>query len=107
MAPLAHTLMLAATTSDPWADEFLGFDANQRFVTVLVIIGCVTGAIITLVCVLLAAITSMHRQRHEANLKREMLDRGMSAEEVAKVVEASAPNDSTQQLSAIFGRKRC
>jgi hypothetical protein len=36
---------------------------------------------------------SIHRRRAEMDLKREMIERGMSADEIAKVIESSAPKD--------------
>jgi len=93
-------------TYDKWADSFWGFDQNQRFVVVLVIIGCITGIVITLTCVLLAAISTMHRTKHEAELKRELLDRGLSADDLEKIIGATAPDSMTKQLNAVFGRKR-
>jgi hypothetical protein len=91
---------------DPWADFLFGFDNEQRFALIIVALGCVTGVIITLACIASASITKAHQRRIETELKREMLDRGMSAEEVAQVVEASVPDDMTKHISAIFGRKR-
>jgi hypothetical protein len=76
---------------DPWADEFLGLDQEQRFVVMLVVAGCLTGLIITLAGILHSALDAAHRRRTEANLKREMLDRGMSVDEIVKVIEAAAP----------------
>jgi hypothetical protein len=82
---------LLAITSDPWAHEFFGLDANQRFVLILTLIGCVTGVLISLAGIIVSVINSTHRRRVEADLKREMLDRGMSADEVVKVIESAAP----------------
>jgi hypothetical protein len=76
---------------DPWADEFFGLDQNQRFVLILTLAGCITGLIISLAGILYAALDAAHRRRTEANLKREMLDRGMSVDEIVKVIEAVAP----------------
>jgi hypothetical protein len=85
-----------AVTSDPWADEFFGLDANQRFVLILTLIGCVTGMVIALAGIVVSVVNSTHRRRVEADLKREMLDRGMSADEVVKVIESvSPPEDAT------------
>jgi hypothetical protein len=86
---LAQTL--AAAEGDYWADEFFGLGPEQRFVVILTILGCVTGIIISLVSILSYALGAVHRRRTEANLKREMLDRGMSVDEIVKLIEAAAP----------------
>jgi hypothetical protein len=90
---LTHLVTLAANSaaSDPWAETFFGLDPNQRFVALLTLIGCVTGVIISVAGILYSALDGAHRRRTEANLKREMLDRGMSVEEVVKVIEAASP----------------
>lgn len=91
---------------DPWTDAFFGLDANERFPLLIVAIGCVTGVIITLACIISSAISNAHQRRLEIELKREMLDRGMSADEVAKVIEASIPDEATKQINAMFGRRK-
>ena len=68
-----------------------GLDDGQRFVVVLTAIGCGTGLLIALGSIIVSAITTVQRRTTEAQLKREMLDRGMSAEEIARIIEASAP----------------
>ena len=41
------------------------------------------------------------------DLKREMIDRGMSADEISKVVESTTPpEDATQRLIASWARKK-
>ena len=89
MNAILDALVLAA--SDPWADEFFGMDQNQRFVVILTVLGCATGLIIALAAIIYSALDAAHRRRTEANLKREMLDRGMSVDEIVKVIEAAAP----------------
>jgi hypothetical protein len=97
---------MSESLPDPWAESFLGFGSEQRFVVIIVALGCATGLIITLVCVISSAISSAHQRRLEIELKREMLDRGMSADEVAKVIETTVPDQTTNYLNALFGRKK-
>jgi hypothetical protein len=59
-----------------------------------------TVIVITLWCVAWTFGHSMHRHRLEAELKRDMLDRGMSADEVAKVIEATAPQGVAERWVA-------
>lgn len=100
------------TLSDPpvvdrWADTFYGLGANERFVLLLVVIGCATGLLITLASLIYCAIDAAHRRRTEANLKREMLDRGMTVDEVVKVIEAAAPpEDVAGRWIACWSRGR-
>jgi len=81
--------LLAAARSDAWSDALFGLDENQRFVVVLTALGCVTGVIITIISIAYCWIDGANKRRIEMELKREMLDRGMSAEEIAKVIQAT------------------
>lgn len=71
------------------AAEFLsGFDPNQKFVLTIV---AISGAILILLIlggVWLGVWRSTKEKQIEADLKRDMLDRGMSAEEIQQVIEA-------------------
>jgi hypothetical protein len=101
--------LLAVATHDAWRDSFLGLDENQRFVVVLTALGCVTGVIITIVSIAYCWMDGVSKRRAEMDLKREMLDRGMSADEIAKVIEATPPSDAAQQWAAFMGPwgRRC
>jgi len=54
-------------------------------VLVMVIIGAVTA-----IAIISGVIYAIHKNRLEHALKRELLDRGMSADEIATVVRAKA-----------------
>jgi hypothetical protein len=97
---------VSESVPDPWADSFFGLNANERFPLLIIAIGCGTGVIIVLAAIISSAITSAHQRRLEIELKREMLDRGMSADEVAKVIEAAIPDEATKRINAFFGRKK-
>jgi len=94
-----------AQTSDRWADMFFGLDQEQRFVLMIITIGCVTAVICTVVGCTAGTISSVHRRRLEQELKQELLDRNMTADEVARVVESSAPSDFLDRLAAKCVRK--
>lgn len=88
------------------SDTFSGMQADHRFVLVVVAIGCATGVICTIVSFVSHTVNSIHRRRIEAEMKREMIDRGMSADEIAKIIEATAPpEDGTQRWIASWARK--
>ena len=70
---------------------FDGIEPEKRFVIILAVIGCVTGIIITTVVTISSAVSAMARNRGDAELKRDMLDRGLSAEEIEKIIRAASP----------------
>lgn len=74
--------------------DFFGFDDEKAFVIVLTALGCGTAVVISLAGIVYSCIDSMHRRRNEADLKRDMLDRGMSADEISKVIEAASPPEN-------------
>jgi hypothetical protein len=82
--------MLLAQTTNSAADSFFGLDPQFRFVLMIVSIVFGSLLIISIVGIVSAVARSIHHRRLEIELKRELIDRGMSADEVARVVEASA-----------------
>ena len=97
----------AAYESDVWKDNFFGLEQSQRFVVILVAIGCFTGIIITLGGIIAGVSNSLHRRRSEFDLKRDMLDRGMSADEIAQVIEsATPPEDGFGRWLAARGKQK-
>lgn len=105
---LLSLLAQAAATPPPdaWSDHFFGLDQEQRFVILIIAIGCTT----TVICVVVGCITGMYnaiyRRRSEADLKRDMLDRGMSADDITKVIEAVPLEDGLQRWIASWGAKK-
>lgn len=87
-------------TADAWRQVMFGLEADQRFVILLVAIGCITAVIVTAAAIFAGVSTSIHRRTKEAELKREMLDRGMSAEEIAQVIEATPPTDFLERWAS-------
>jgi hypothetical protein len=103
MVPFNSMTLLAA---DYWTEQFFGFDAEQRFVVVLVAIGCALVLTISLAGILAGVATTIHKRRSEVGLKRDMLDRGMSADDIAKVIEsARGPEDALGRLAANWCKK--
>ena len=80
--------LLPLAQTDEWANSFLGLDSDERFVILLVALGCSTGLLITLGCVFAGVWNSVKLKQIESELKQDMLDRGMSADEIEKVIEA-------------------
>lgn len=83
--------MPEVVTSHTWTDFFAGIDSEQRWLLLVIAIGCSVGLILGLVGILSSVFGSIQRHRAEVALKREMIERGMSAEEIAKVIEANSP----------------
>ena len=96
-------LLLAET--DFWKDHFFGLDADERFVVILVVVSCVTAIIITLFCVALGVWNSVKNKQIEADLKQDMLDRGLSAEEIEQVIEAR-PKEGVDRWVDMWTKKK-
>jgi hypothetical protein len=69
-----------------WNDLAIG---EEQFVIVLTVIGCSTGLLIVLSSVFAGVWSSVKHKQLEIELKQDMLDRGMSAEEIEQVIEAT------------------
>ena len=106
MLPLSSCYVFWPRRPDRWADVFFGLDESKRFVLMIVAIGCLTGVICTIVGCVSGAVTSLHRRQSETELKRELLDRGMTADEVAKVVESSQPVDFLDRWAASCRKRK-
>jgi hypothetical protein len=98
--------LLLAQSPDVWADTLFGLNQEQRFVLMIITIGCVTGVICTVVGCAAGTISSVHRRRLEQELKQELLDRGMTADEVVQVVESSPPSDFLDRIAATYGKRK-
>ncbi len=92
--------LLAATAEEWWSDHFFGLEQDERFVLLIIGIGCATGIIISTVAIISGIIDSTHRRRVESDMKRDMLDRGMTADEIAQIVESSQPKDFLERWAA-------
>ena len=104
MANPLHATLLASVI---WSDNFFGLDPDKRFVVIIVGLGCLTAIIISLAGIISSWANSMHRRRMEIELKRDMLDRGMSPDEITKVIEAALPlEDATSRWIASWCNKK-
>jgi hypothetical protein len=91
-----------------WATSALtDLDPRMRFALIVVVVGCATGVICTLVLSITSTINSIHHRRMEAEMKRDMIERGMSGDEITKVIEAAMPpEDATQRWIASWAKKK-
>jgi hypothetical protein len=79
--------MMHSPPTNLW--EFLmNFDAGERFPLVIVMITFGTIALVFTVAIIAFAIRSMYKHRLDDALKRELVDRGMSVEEIERIVAA-------------------
>jgi hypothetical protein len=104
---IGQVMESAIDRSNSWSDVFVGMDADKRFVLLIIAIGCTLALFITLAGIIAGTIGSMHRRRAEMDLKREMIERGMSADEIAKIIESAAPpEDATDRWIASWACKK-
>ncbi len=104
MFPILEHVAVLAQVTDPWADTFFGLDESKRFVLMIVAIGCATVVICTVVGCAVSVSSAMHRRRAETELKRELLDRGMSADEISRVIESTQPTDFLDRFAHSCGK---
>src|SRR5262245_39919077 len=102
------TLLFRIPLLADWLTQtFSDLNPNNRFALLVVLVGCATGVICTIVVFISSTINSMHHRRVEADMKRDMIERGMSAEEITKVIEAAMPpEDATQRWIASWAKKK-
>lgn len=81
---VSATILLASLM-----DLITPFDADQRFVLAIICIACATAVLIVLTAVISSVLYYLRHKQIDADLKRDMLDRGMSADEIEQVVEAT------------------
>ncbi|QDU87363.1 hypothetical protein Pla175_07220 [Pirellulimonas nuda] len=73
-----------------WLQNLLGqLNGSDLVAVVLLSILCVTGVAIVITVVSTLTIKTIHRRSAETQLKREMLDRGFSVDEIVKLIEAT------------------
>ena len=95
-------LLAQAESTRHWSDFFFSIDSGAQFVVVLVAIGCFTGIVTSLITAISSTVISSQLARIDLELKRDLIDRGMSAEEIARVVEAT-PSDRQSRKKAKIG----
>jgi hypothetical protein len=65
-----------------------GMNGEDRTLVVAMILGTVVG----IVAIIGSTINRMHRRNAEIALKQDMLDRGLSADEIERVLAAKSPD---------------
>ncbi len=102
MGELLSQVALSATASieEQWSATFFGLDQEQRFVLLMICVVGVPVLLIAIAGIISGTISAVHRRRLEAGMKQDMLDRGMSSEEIARVIEAAPPRDWLDRWAA-------
>jgi hypothetical protein len=85
---------------------FDGFDGNQRFVLAIIGLGCLTGVLISIAGVVGGCWSRIKEREIDAEFKREMLDRGMTADDIQKVIEAVPPQSGVDRWLATWCKKK-
>lgn len=100
-------LLLAQTeAAEPATQSLLDrLGDDQLFVVLLVAIGCGTAIIIALFAISAGVWNSTRQKQVEAELKQDMLDRGMSADEIEKVVKAQ-PKEGLDHWMEVWAKKK-
>lgn len=68
-------------------------DGDQGFVLIMVALGCLTAIVIVSVVMF----TSFSSRREENRFKQELLDRGLSADEIETVIKATPPEGAAER----------
>jgi hypothetical protein len=85
-------------------EAFAAQDADKQFVLLIIIMAFTLAAVIILGGMIAGVVASFHKRRAQMDFKREMLDRGMSADEIATVIEATPlPEDGIGRWLAAKG----
>ncbi len=101
-----NTMFLIAETG-AWSDILSGIGPDQRFGLLMIAMAFGMGCILGLAGIVSGTIGSIHRRRSEMDLKREMIERGMSADEITKIIEsAPPPEDATQRWIASLAKPK-
>lgn len=80
-----------------WADFLHGIEPAHRWLLLVVAISCTMGVTISLAGIVMRSISSIQRHRAETEFKREMIERGMSADEIATVIQSAAPKNASSR----------
>jgi hypothetical protein len=83
-----------ATPGSLW-EWLAALDPDKRFVLSIVGLVFLFVAIVIVVSVVGQVVRGIHHARLESGLKRELLDRGLAADEIARIVEASSGGTAT------------
>jgi hypothetical protein len=99
--------MLAATETVNSVGDLLGrLDGEMIGFLAVVVIGGFIGTVLGIVGLVTSTVNSIQRHRAELNFKREMVERGMSADDIARVITAASPETAPERCGQTKGRQR-
>jgi hypothetical protein len=80
------------------AQIFEGLDSEGRSLLVAMILGSIIG----IVAIIASSVNKIHRRNADTALKQDMLERGLSADEIERVLAAKSPEPGCKRrLSAL------
>ena len=91
-----NTMLLLLAENDKWSDAFFGLDQDMRFPLLVILLCSITTVVVVSIISITSTINSIHRTRTETQMKREMVDRGMSAEEINSIIEAGPTQSQSE-----------
>ena len=102
-----HLPTILAAADSFIESTWIGLDEGQRFVVLLVVIGCGTGLVLGLTGIIAGVYAAMQNSRNQMELKQDMLDRGMSADEISEVIKAAPVDDAASRwVEGWFNKKK-
>lgn len=94
--------LLAQVSASTVESFFDGFSADQRYDLVFFVIGSVLFLVFIFVVIGVCAWEEIKLKQIEADSKRDMLDRGMTAEEIQQVFEATPRGGFARWIGSWF-----
>ncbi len=91
-----NTMFLLLAETDQWSEHFFGLEPDMRFALLVILLCSITTVLVVSIISITSTISSIHRTRAETQMKREMVDRGMSAEEINSIIEAGATQSQSE-----------
>lgn len=82
-----------------------GFDADQRFVLVIIGMSLATAVLIAVGCTIAGVWQSIRKREAELELTRDLLDQGKTAEEIERIVRPGDPWSRSVEHWATGGKK--
>lgn len=76
---------------------------DHKFVLAIIVIGCVTAILITTVIATASAWATVRQNETRAELTRDLLDEGKSAEEIERIIN---PADGFSRAIGSWGKKK-
>jgi hypothetical protein len=87
-------ILAQGAANDWWSEQFFGLDQDHRFALLIIAMAGISTIFITSIALIASLINTLHRRQSEVSFKRDLIDRGFSAEEITKIIESAPPKNS-------------